>query len=148
MRKLIIILAVLLGSIVNAQSVDTLANVEIQIKDTVITSYCLSSLDTSYHGTEKYHTVRLIASKLEPELSDYIAIVNKDYVVANDTLKLVLFQGKSQTYPLDIERFIIQTKLNVYFPTMNELSQTMQYKLYLFGEKIKENIRKGYYYEN
>ena len=148
LNKILINLLLLLGLGVKAQTIDTLANAEINLIDNKVYSYFWSGLDTAYHGTDIYIHKQLLEDKLEPELSNYIDVVKHDYVKSVDTLVTILYQNKSQTYPLNVERFIIQTKHNSYFPTLNELSPAMQQSLYLFGEKIKENIRKGYYYEN
>lgn len=143
LNKFLIILIILLGGMVKAQSVDTLANVEIKVLENKVYTYCWHGLDTANHSGDEYIHLTLIADSLQPQLKAYIDIVEHDYM-RGDTLVTIMFQSISQSL-IGQERFIIQGKNSVYFPVMSELSQTMQYALYVFGEKIKANIRKGYY---
>ena len=130
-----------------AKQSDTIGNIVIRPTSDSLFCLFLASIDTAYKGKEKYSYRNLRSDSLQPELNNYVSIVNKNYVANNDTIELIQYQNISQS-GTSYERFWVITKKTELELKLEDLSEELQESICLFGNKLILNIKKGFYYEN
>lgn len=145
MKKVFFILLLLIFNLAKGQ--EQLSNIIVNVKSDSVMCLLNSKLDTSYHGVDSLITRQLISDSLQNELSNYIEIVKANYIISGDTLNVIQYQNKSQN-ALGYEQFWIISKQKSLCLKLEDLSPQLQESIYMFGLKIIENIKKGYYYEN
>ena len=128
---------------------EILKNIVVEISKTQVFVYHSTLIIPNYQGSEENVYTFVDNAKLEPELSDFINLSTTNYIVSGETLKLIQYQNKSQSFIYDengnlVERFqVISNEGTVNDPWFRDLPQDLQLKISSFGDKIVQVIQGG-----
>ena len=128
---------------------EILKNIVVEISKTQVFVYHSTSIIPNYQGEEDNVYTFVDNNKLEPELTEFINLATTDYIVSGETLKLIQYQNKSQSFVYDengnlVERFqVISNEGTVNDPWFKDLPQDLQLKISVFGDKIVQVIQGG-----
>ena len=128
---------------------EILKNIVVEISKTQVFVYHSTLIMPGYQGGEENVYTFVDNNKLEPELTEFINLATTDYIVSGETLKLIQYQNKSQSFVYDengnlVERFqVISNEGTVNDPWFKDLPQDLQLKISVFGDKIVQVIQGG-----
>lgn len=115
---------------------ELLKNIIIRDSENSIFVYHLSNLRDSYEGDEEDTVTYIDKDKLQPELNEFLSIVEEQYIDMNASLQLIQYQNISQSFT-GYERFwIIDNNDKSLEKKLFDLNANVQTKIELFGNKI------------
>lgn len=128
---------------------EILKNIIINTSENQVFVYHSTAIIPNYSGTDEDTITFVDNSKLDPELTDFINLATTDYILSGETLNIIQYQNKSQSFVYDsngnlVERFqVISKEGTVSDPWFIDLPTDLQQKISAFGDKIVQVIQGG-----